>query len=157
MDTVPPIKIGRGLDLARSQSKQINGRYVMFKTAVLLSKKSSGLRQKPAAWFHFSIFILFAISIAGFSTNVHALNVKVSFTPSQDSRVKGHNFYYCQSENISKNNFTEKKDIGSDNVYIASNLQEGATYYFAATAYDSYGNESQFSNVVSYTVSEDSF
>ena len=45
-------------------------------------------------------------------------------------------------------------DIGNQISYTVSNLQKGATYYFAATAYDKYGNESRSSEVVTYKVPE---
>ena len=78
----------------------------------------------------------------------------VTIRKSHDPRAIGHNLYYGHSENISKTNFSEKIDLGSDTVYVASNLQEGSTYYFAATAYDKHGNESVFSNILSYKVPE---
>ena len=127
----------------------------MFNAAVLPSKESSGFRQhKPAAWFYFGIFILIAVLSGTFSTKAYAVQVKVTFTPSSDLRVVGHNFYYCQSENMSKNTYSKKIDLGSDNFYVTPSLQEGETYYFAATAYDKYGNESVLSDVVSYKVSK---
>jgi hypothetical protein len=44
-------------------------------------------------------------------------------------------------------------DVGNKTEVAVSNLQEGNTYYFAATAYDTAGNESTYSNEVSYAIS----
>lgn len=79
--------------------------------------------------------------------NLFAAKVKITFDPSKDSRVVGHKIYYGMSTHISN-----IIDIGKKNSYIVYNLQKGVTYYFAATAYDKYGNESGFSNIMSYDV-----
>lgn len=49
-------------------------------------------------------------------------------------------------------NYTNSHDAGNANRYTIPDLQEGVTYYFAATAYDSTGNESAYSAEISYTV-----
>ena len=76
-----------------------------------------------------------------------ASQAKIVFNPSVDSRVVGHKIYYGMSTHI-----TNIVDIGNNNSYVVSNLKQGATYFFAATAYDKYGNESGFSEVVPYDV-----
>jgi hypothetical protein len=146
----------RGLDLARSQSKQTNRRCFMFINAIVFPspESSSFSRHKLNALFRISIFILIAVSIALFRTNAHAVQVKVTFDPSPDIRVIGHKIYYCQSANMSKTNYSEKIDLGTKTVYLTPHLKEETTYYFAATAYDKYGNESVFSEVLSYKVSK---
>jgi hypothetical protein len=127
----------------------------MFVKAILFpSTKRSFSLPKPAALFHISIFIFIAILLGLFSTNANAAQVKVILDPSPDSRAIGHKLYYCQSSNMSKTNFTEKIDLGTKTYYVTPQLQKGATYYFAATAYDKYGNESVFSEVISYKVPE---
>jgi CRISPR/Cas system CMR-associated protein Cmr3 (group 5 of RAMP superfamily) len=111
----------------------------MLNTVVFPSTKSSGFMQhKLAAVFQFSISFLIAVSIALFSMNVHAAQVKITFDPSPDSRTEGHFFYYGQSENFSKTNYIDKINLEKLTDCEVSNLQEGTTYYFAATAYDQY-------------------
>jgi hypothetical protein len=128
----------------------------MFINAIVFpSPESSGFRRhKLNALFRISIFILIAVSIALFRTNAHAVQVKVTFDPSPDIRVIGHKIYYCQSANMSKTDYSEKIDLGTKIEYLTPNLKEETTYYFAATAYDKYGNESVFSEVISYKVPE---
>ncbi len=43
-------------------------------------------------------------------------------------------------------------DVGDVRTYQISNLIKGDTYYFAITAYDTSGNESEYSNVVGKTL-----
>ena len=50
-------------------------------------------------------------------------------------------------------NYPSSIDVGNTTTYAVSNLVEGATYHFAATAYDASHTESGFSNDVSATVS----
>jgi PKD repeat protein len=49
-------------------------------------------------------------------------------------------------------NYPSSIDVGNTTSYAISNLAEGATYHFAATAYDAAHTESGFSNDVSATV-----
>ena len=44
-------------------------------------------------------------------------------------------------------------DVGMTLCYVVGSLSIGTTYYFAATAYDVYDNESNFSNEVNKTIS----
>jgi hypothetical protein len=56
---------------------------------------------------------------------------------------------YC---GVSSRNYAVGADVGNQTGYTVKGLQEGETYYFAATAYDDYGNESDYSEEVSYQV-----
>jgi hypothetical protein len=46
-------------------------------------------------------------------------------------------------------NLTLLSDVGNTTTYTVTNLPAGSTVYFAVTAYDSTGNESDLSNLVS--------
>src|SRR5207344_2856624 len=48
--------------------------------------------------------------------------------------------------------YTTSIDVGNTTSYAVSNLVEGATYHFAATAYDAAHTQSGFSNDVSATI-----
>jgi hypothetical protein len=101
--------------------------------------------------FH-PVFRLFIISSVFFFTILScnllfASQLEIKFDPSPDPRAIGHYFYYGQTTSFSK-----KIDLKNNTTYIASNLQEGTTYYFAATAYDIYGNESGFSEILSQQI-----
>ncbi|GAB4388539.1 MAG: hypothetical protein Kow0025_08450 [Thermodesulfovibrionales bacterium] len=50
-------------------------------------------------------------------------------------------------------NYSATLDAGAATTYQMTDLEPGATYYFAVTAYDASGNESDFSNEVAVTTS----
>jgi hypothetical protein len=61
----------------------------------------------------------------------------------------GYKIYYGTSSGM----YSRSIDVGNVTSYTVSDLTEGVTYYFAATAYDGSGNESDLSNEVSTTIS----
>ncbi len=63
-------------------------------------------------------------------------------TPLTD--LAGYKIYY----GTSSNNYFQNIDVGNVTTYTIDNLTDGLTYYFVATAYDTSGNESQYSNEV---------
>jgi hypothetical protein len=67
-------------------------------------------------------------------------------TPLTD--LAGFKIYY----GISSGNYTQVVNAGYVTTYTVNNLNSG-TYYFVATAYDTSGNESGYSNQVSKTIS----
>ena len=79
--------------------------------------------------------------------NLYAAQVKITFTPANDSNVIGHKIYYGKSTS-----FSNVEDVKDATTYLIQDLQEGTTYYFAAKAYDKYGNQSVFSEIISYKI-----
>jgi len=67
-------------------------------------------------------------------------------TPVND--LAGYKIYY----GTSSGNYSQNIDVGNVTTYTVSNLTEGVTYYFAATAYDAARNESTDSNEVIKTI-----
>ncbi len=67
-------------------------------------------------------------------------------TPLAD--LAGYQLYYGQSSR----NYQSTIDVGNQTSYTLSGLEAGQTYYFAVTAYDTFRNESDFSNEVSVTI-----
>jgi hypothetical protein len=61
--------------------------------------------------------------------------------------LAGYNVYY----GTASGNYSQSIDAGNTTTYTVANLAGGLTYYFAVTAYDNSGNESEFSNEVSNT------
>ena len=77
-----------------------------------------------------------------------AAQLGLLWDPSGDSDVVGYNVYY----GTQSGHYTTKVNAGNVTSYTVSNLQAGPTYYFASTAYDSYGYESDYSNELIYAV-----
>jgi hypothetical protein len=75
-------------------------------------------------------------------------SVTLAWQPSTDTNVVGYNIYFGGASET----YTNKISAGNAVNSVISNLVQGATYYFAATAYDSTGMESPFSNEASYAV-----
>ncbi len=75
-----------------------------------------------------------------------AVPVTLAWDPNSEADLAGYKVYY----GTSTRNYVLSYDAGKVTTYTISELQEGLTYYFAATAYDNYGNESDFSEEVVY-------
>jgi List-Bact-rpt repeat protein/fibronectin type III domain protein len=75
-------------------------------------------------------------------------SITLVWDPSTSAAVNGYNIYYGSASG----SYTNKVIASNVTNATVSGLLEGATYYFAATAYDSSGLESDPSNEVSYSV-----
>src|SRR5262249_45280867 len=76
------------------------------------------------------------------------VSIDLSWQPSPDTNIAGYNVYY----GTSSRNYTNEISLGNKTSTTISGLVGGITYYFAATAYDSAGDESDFSNEILYNV-----
>jgi hypothetical protein len=85
-----------------------------------------------------------AVFIRGVCNNLPA-SATLAWQPSTDPAVTGYKIYY----GVASQTFTNAIDVGSATNATISNLTEGVTYYFAATAYDTSGIESPFSSEAS--------
>jgi len=76
-----------------------------------------------------------------------AANVNLAWDASPDPTVVGYRVYYGGASG----NYTNSFAVGPVTTAGVSNLVVGRTYYFSATAFDSAGVESDFSNEASFT------
>jgi len=83
-----------------------------------------------------------------FATFVIAAQVTLEWDPNSEPDLAGYKIYY----GTSSENYDMSVDVGNWTSCTIAGFEEGATYYFAATAYDAYGNESDFSEEVSTTI-----
>jgi len=93
-----------------------------------------------ASW-RFFLVVVQVMCVLNFSLELCATTVRLSWTASTDSDIAGYKVYYGT---VSRHYDTS---IYVDNItaYTLDNLKP-ANYYFAVTAIDTSGNESQFSN-----------
>jgi hypothetical protein len=77
-----------------------------------------------------------------------AQSVTLAWRSSADTNVIGYNIYYGAASHT----YTNMVTAGNALTATVSNLVEGTTYYFAATAHNILGMESDYSNETSYTV-----
>jgi Bacterial Ig domain len=75
-------------------------------------------------------------------------SVSLDWDPSPSPDVAGYNVYYGAAPRA----YTNTASVGNATNTIISGLVEGVTYYFAATATDATGLESDYSNEVNYSV-----
>ena len=81
----------------------------------------------------------------------YSADVTLTWDASSDPDVTGYKIYYGTQSGT----YSEMVDAGSATTVTLTDLVIGTTYYIAATAYDSYGYESDYSNEVQYTASAD--
>ncbi|HTV62744.1 MAG TPA: fibronectin type III domain-containing protein [Verrucomicrobiae bacterium] len=103
-----------------------------------------------AAWMALCVSGLFVMPPfkAGASQGAPTQSVTLKWSPSTATNVVGYDIYYG-GEN---GEYTNEVAVGNVTNASVSGLIEGATYYFAAKAYNASGVESPFSNQTSYTV-----
>ena len=109
----------------------------------LLSRRSSVI---IVALSGLVLFLMAVLSLL--MTTAHAAQVTVAWDANTDPAVAGYRVHY----GTAPGNYTSHIDVGNATSCVISGLLEGLTYYFAATAYDGSGNESDYSAPVNYTV-----
>src|SRR5215472_2942402 len=97
-----------------------------------------------------SLLMLLTGSALAFGTlsSIATGNVTLAWDANPDPSVAGYKLYY----GTTSGSYGTVISAGTATTATASNLTEGATYYFAATDYDTNGFESDFSTEVAYTV-----
>jgi len=88
---------------------------------------------------------IFAIWLTALAAS--AATVTLAWDASPDASVTGYRIYYGPASG----SYTNSTTVGNVTNATLTSLKAGAIYYFAATAYDGSGLESDFSNETSYT------
>lgn len=83
-----------------------------------------------------------------FSREAHAAQITLAWNANSEPSVAGYRVYYGTASRV----YSAVIDVGNWTSCVISGLQEGITYFFTATAYDSEGSESSYAAEVSYTV-----
>ena len=78
----------------------------------------------------------------------HAADVTLAWDENTESDVAGYKVYY----GIESGTYTTIIDVGTHITCVISDLTAGVTYYFAVTAYNISGQESDYSDEISHTV-----
>jgi len=77
-----------------------------------------------------------------------ACEVTLRWDPNTEPQKAGYMIYW----GTESGQYSESVDLGDQNNYTISALDNGQTYYIAVTAYDELGFESDYSNEVHVTV-----
>lgn len=92
------------------------------------------------------VYAIFCLLIFfGFGHTQQAKNVTVSWDANSESDLAGYKVYIGESSG----NYSGNVDVGNVLQFTWNNLAVGKIYFFAVTAYDAAGNESDFSEEVS--------
>ncbi len=75
-----------------------------------------------------------------------SVSAKLAWLASSDPEVAGYNIYY----GTASQQYTNSVTVGAVTNAVIGNLRDDVTYFFAATAYDSLGNQSEFSNEAAF-------
>jgi hypothetical protein len=94
------------------------------------------------------LLLLLAVVLSLLVPAAHAGEVTVAWDPNPEPEVAGYKIYY----GTSPGSYTAFLDAGSATSIVISGLQDGATYFFSAVAYDASNNESDFSNEITYAL-----
>lgn len=94
------------------------------------------------------LVLLTTLLYSSLSHDAHSGQANLEWDANTDN-VAGYKAYY----GTSSRNYSSVIDVGNQTTYTIPNLQDGTTYFFAVTAYNSSGVESGYSNEVSYTLS----
>jgi hypothetical protein len=97
---------------------------------------------------HFSIISALLLCIVGFAAMCGAESVTLAWDPSSSADVAGYKIHYGPSSRT----YTASVDAGNVTQYTLDGLTAGTKYFFAATAYDKWKNESDFSNEIDEVV-----
>ena len=92
--------------------------------------------------------IALALSLLVFCQNAHPAQITMTWDPNNEPDLAGYKVYYGSSSR----NYEVFADVGNQTTCTLSDLEEGQTFYLAATAYDVTGNESDYSEELTYYV-----
>ena len=104
----------------------------------------SGSKKLLRNLMFFSVLLL-ALLI---SVWARAEQATLAWDANTESDLAGYKIHY----GTASNSYSVHIDVNNVTTYTVAGLTAGQTYYFAATAYDASGNESGYSNSVSYAV-----
>ena len=95
------------------------------------------------------IYILLPLFILAAAFNASAADITLAWDANTETDLAGYKIYY----GTASRNYTTSEDVSDTTSYTITNLDEGVTYYFAAKAYDTSQNESDYSAELVHTIS----
>jgi chitinase len=101
----------------------------------------------PRHLFFLLTLLLFALCAMLYST-AYAASVELEWDPNTEPELAGYKIYW----GTSSGSYAFSKNVGNTTFCTITGLDEGKTYYFAATAYDGAAIESDYSNQITYSI-----
>lgn len=99
-------------------------------------------------WFEKFGFVVVLAGLLTCGVAKGASTVLLQWTPNTDPSVSGYNVYYGNQSR----NYTNSFSVGNMTNAAVHGLVEGQNYFFAVTAYDDIGDESDYSDESVYVV-----
>lgn len=96
----------------------------------------------------FILAVICSISLCFFTLSTYAADVALQWDKPDDPRVVGYHVYCGKSDSDFKTNLCATTNSADDTQSTVTNLESGFEYSFAATSFDSNGNESEFSETL---------
>ena len=142
---------GTGSEVCRSESKIKP--YRKTRSFGFFNRGPCAVRRAPRLLFLLIPYTLYLIPltyllIPAALPAAEAATVTLQWDANSEPELAGYKIYW----GTVSGNYTSSKDVGKTTTATLTGLDEGKTYYIAATAYDSSNNESGHSNQVSYAV-----
>jgi len=94
-----------------------------------------------------ALIVFFAVNLFWVQKEAFPAQVTLRWDPNSDPDLAGYKIYY----GLASRNYQYQADVGMQTTYTIPNLADGKTFYIAATAYDTAGNESSYSNELIFT------
>jgi hypothetical protein len=108
--------------------------------SLLLKRKRSGLFYNCFAFFLLSILLFVPFQES------HGAQITLTWDPNNEPDLAGYEIYF----GTASGNYQWNIDVGNATTYTLTGLNMGTIYYAAATAYNTNGYESGYSNEVSF-------
>ncbi len=111
-----------------------------------------GVRQQLSCFGYIMVkkllttIILTMLFILGLSGSAWAEKIILKWYPNSESDLAGYRIYYGKLSG----GYNNVVDVGNKTTYTIEDLVEGKFYYIKGTAYDTSGNESEYSEVLTY-------
>jgi hypothetical protein len=114
-----------------------------------MNSKKQTVRQ-PRGFYSLAVFLIltFFPLLPVLSGEARAEQVSLAWDANTESDLGGYKLYYGTASQA----YSEVIDVGKDTQVTLNNLSQGVNYFFAVTAYDLQGAESDYSNEIDKTV-----
>ena len=116
-----------------------------MRNLVLLRPQSSRSGHVPT---FATLFLTLASILVLLPGSGYSAQVTIAWDANSEPEVAGYKLHY----GTSAGQYPSLSDAGGQTTCTLAGLQAGVAYFFAATAYDTYGNQSSYSQEVAFTV-----